>query len=219
LGRAAAASAGVPSTGKQESHDIDGFEFIAAPNSLTTTATDAATANASILVPNATSMTLNVTQDASFDKAPDNTLVIRGKSVVLLSQKEDILTPLTANEADNEEIYAQNGMLEEIIDIQYADIHTDVRTITASIGCNSSNCNDMSTNTALDPNESQKIEVLNILTDAVWPDLVTQLEPLVRQIVLESSSHGLELYTEQEEHEEEQGHRDEGDGSLFDHGW
>ena len=50
----------------------------------------------------------------------------------------------------------------------------------------------------LDPQASKRTEILSILTDALWPDVVQALRPLVERIVAVSKPLGAGLYAESE---------------------
>jgi len=130
--------------------------------------------------------------------------------------------------ADGEEVFMQHGVLVDTVLERHMPVDP---TASANNNDDRSAC-DMHTNTALEPAELQQAEVISILADAVWPDVVSQLKPLVLQVVGASQLLGLDFYEKQ--HEEREGDRDRqrrqaqdedqhtkaSDGeSLFDHGW
>ena len=150
---------------------------------------------------------------------PAGDILIKGCKVALATRlpEEDRDFSTTSNGGDAcEEIIASHGVLEEILDQRYPDKYGDL----SEKG--DSSVDQGNTNTALEPIASQQQEVLDILVDAVWPDIVhKQLEPLIRQLVLESRQYGPELYSESvESPTEKQNQQDSEEGvSLFEHGW
>lgn len=92
-------------------------------------------------------------------------------------------------QCDAEEIFAIHGILEEIIEIDKSPPDLTVespRSENAALG------------DPISPIAAQQCELVSILIDALWPELVKELEPLVRKVVHRSRAAGLTYPTEPE---------------------
>ena len=158
-------------------------------------------------------------------------LAVRG-SAVLLSPHPHPHFSADGEDADGgghvnaygEEVFMQNGVLVDTLIERHSP---------QNWAPSGSRAIDEETNTAVEPSDSQQAEVIGILADAVWPDVVNQLKPLLQLVVQASRPLGLDFYEKQEqeaEHdrererdrarqqESEEQHVNESQ-SLFDHGW
>ncbi len=120
-----------------------------------------------------------------------------------------------------EEVFMQNGVLVDTLIERHSPQNW------APLG---SRAIDEEMNTAVEPSDSQQAEVIGILADAVWPDVVNQLKPLLQLVVQASRPLGLDFYEKQEqeaehdrarqqESEEQHTNNANESESLFDHGW
>jgi len=179
-------------------------------------------------------------------------LSIRGKGYQLplnlpLNSSENEVGGINGcNANEEEEILAQNGIYEEVLEVNHEDRNSrstasssspSSSSAAAAAAAMSSLADSTNCSIPLSPLVNQKEEILSILMDGIWPDLCSVMEPLVRSVVEESRKVGLVYNEENTETTStttnvengvecrspssvDGGWDANGDGqSLFDHGW
>jgi hypothetical protein len=106
----------------------------------------------------------------------DNTLLAVVGTAAKLHPQPYILA------SDNQEIFEQNGILEEIIAIDISN-DEEIGLSTDSAYCDSS----------LEPSQVHHMEVMNSLFDVIWSNVVEKLHPLVEQVVEIGTTHNITI--------------------------
>jgi len=91
----------------------------------------------------------------------------------------------TANQEEQEEVFASHGILEELLEVDCSPPEE------ADSGAKAEAAEDIVGGDPISPRAAQRSEVVSILADAVWPELIESLRPLVRKIVSESRAANL----------------------------
>lgn len=132
-----------------------------------------------------------------------NDLIVVGKAIAI--PMLDVSTILNAEHAVEEEVIASDGILEEIIeynqegDFTSAPVYSDVPT----------------------PEDSIRDEVVSSMLDAVWPDLVTAMKPLIHNVLIAAAENNIPYVLDQAPSSEgqEQGDSWAMEGSDDGFGW
>ena len=95
---------------------------------------------------------------------------------------------------DDDELPIVHGVLEEVVEVNNEDILAPWRGIAADNMEQAAEADGV----PIEPNASKRAEVVSILTDALWPDVVQALRPLVRRVVEASRPLGPDLYADLE---------------------
>lgn len=140
----------------------------------------------------------------------DDGLVICGRSVAP-PKGFTFARPVAEDEGPTEEYFAQHGILQEYIEY-IGDEHRQEKTGTTQ---------DSHT---LDPAGSQKEEVLASMMDAIWPDIVQALRPLVMDVLNAAKDNNIPYKVDQSPTPlvNEYGEEEEGGGGFdfaSDDGW
>ena len=93
-------------------------------------------------------------------------------------------------EEDDDELPIVHGVLEEIVEVNNEDLRASWRAMAADSTEQAAEADGV----PVEPNASERAEVVSILTDALWPDVVQALRPLVRRVVEASRPLGPDLY-------------------------
>jgi len=110
--------------------------------------------------------------------------------------------------ADSEETFAAHGCLEEVLAIDACTL--DLLSVEEADSA-------VISGEPVSPHLARRAEVVAILADAIWPDLVAELRPLVQRIVRESRAAGL-LYPPESFEEQNDGsgsHENIGAGEVL----
>jgi hypothetical protein len=96
----------------------------------------------------------------------------------------------TADQEEHEEVFASHGILEELLEVDYSPCEE------AGTGVNADGVEEIVCGDPISPRAARRSEVVSILADAVWPEIVESLRPLVRKIVSESRAANLKYPTD-----------------------
>lgn len=132
----------------------------------------------------------------------DHGLVMCGRSVAP-PNGYTFAKPIAEDEGPTEEYFAQHGILQEYIEYNGEErSHEKTNTVL-----------DFHT---LDPAESQKEEVLATMMDAIWPDIVQALRPLVTDVLTAAKDNNIPYKVDQSPAPLLNEYGDEGGGGGFD---
>ena len=96
----------------------------------------------------------------------------------------------STNEEDEvEEVFASHGILEDYITYNGEDSLHEICEV----------------NELVSPSSSMREEVIESMLDAIWPELVSSMKPLIREVLLAAKEHNIPYNVEQVSKEEEDG--------------